>query len=79
MKPDSRNDGSSVNWANCIACIWFADTVEKVMPSARLPAMKKPERDEQQRQRAAHRQLEEQRRGGEDDQHLDVADGDDTA
>ena len=42
MKPDSRNDGISVNWANCIACIWFADIVEKVIPSARLPAMNRP-------------------------------------
>jgi hypothetical protein len=23
MKPDSRNEGISVNWANCTACIWF--------------------------------------------------------
>ncbi len=42
MKPDSRNDGISVNWANWIACIWFAATVENVMPSARLLAMNRP-------------------------------------
>ena len=42
MKPDSRNDGIRVNCAICIACIWLADTVEKVRPSARLLAMNSP-------------------------------------
>ncbi len=31
-----------MNWASCTACIWLADTVEKVTPSARLLAMKIP-------------------------------------
>ncbi len=31
-----------MNWASCTACIWFADMVEKVTPSARLLAMKIP-------------------------------------
>ena len=42
MKPDSRNDGISVNCASCTACIWLAATVEKVTPSARLLAMNSP-------------------------------------
>jgi hypothetical protein len=39
MKPDGYMDGRSVNWANWIACIWFYEIVEKVIPSARFPAI----------------------------------------
>jgi hypothetical protein len=36
MKPDSRIEGRKKNIAICIACSWFAATVEKVKPTARL-------------------------------------------
>ncbi len=42
MKFESRSDGRRVNWANWIAYIWFAATVENAIPSARLLAMNRP-------------------------------------
>ena len=41
MNPDSNSEGRKKKNAICIACSWFLAMVEKVMPTARLAAMKK--------------------------------------
>ena len=76
MKPDSMNDGIKVNWANCIACIWLVDTVENVMPSARLPAMNRPSATRSSGTEPRIGSWKNSAEDDEDEQHLDVADDD---